>query len=174
MKPELTQKQIVSMSPEELFLSAVTPIAREMHRGGGGPDHKYDVYQQLTDRQRAAFMYWVLHSHAADEAQFYTWIPYMRAPTSNYWAQLTRGMELIGYQELLTYMEKCGQVFEPLDQDKPDWTAFDPRDLQNTALHAQIQALYEEFKELAPMAVEFIGQYMREHASSFLNTIPEA
>jgi len=109
-----------SISPEELFMWTVKPIALEMH-SGKGPDHKYDVYKELSDGQRAAFMFWVLYSHAPDEAQFYIWMPYMRQTKPDYWNQLRIGMKLIGCTEVLMFMKECEEIFSVLEEMKSAW-----------------------------------------------------
>lgn len=159
-----------SISTAELFMLAVKPIALEIH-SGKGPDHKYDVYKELTDGQRAAFMFWVLYSHAPDEVLFYTWVPYMRQPKPDYWNQLRVGMKLIECTEVLLFMDKCEEVFSVLEKKKSALADFKMTDLEDTILKQEIQKLFIEFWELAPRTIEIIGIYIKNHANDFLRII---
>ena len=48
---------------EALFLVVVKPISTLMH-SGDSEGHKTAGYRELTPGQQAAFMFWVLYSHA--------------------------------------------------------------------------------------------------------------
>ena len=170
MKLEIDDKSLQTINSDDLFLLVVRPIALRMH-SGKGPEHKYDVYKSLTDGQRAAFMYWVLHSHAADTMQFYTWIPYMRSTETDYWNQLKKGLQLIDCGEMLQFMDNCDGVFSSLEHAKLDWKAFTPSDLDEPKLKQRIENLYLRLKELSPKTTAHIGRYIKANIHDFANVV---
>lgn len=163
----LPENILQAKPPREAFLWVVQPIAGHMH-SSKAPGHRHAVYRALGGGQRAAFMFWVLVSHAADEAQFYTWVPYMRAPEQGYWNQLRQGMERLGCTEVLHFIAECDALFGELEKKKPQWSDFTPADLEAPALHQRVQGLYSAFEALAPGAMESIGLYIKEHAAEFV------
>lgn len=167
MKPKLHRDTLKIKRDEELFELLVRPIGTEMHRAGGGADHKITVFKELSDGQRAAFMFWVLYSHAGDVPQFYTWIPYMRQPEPDYWAQLDKGMKLLCCTAVTGFIKKCDAVFTDLERVKTDWTQFVTTDLLDTHLQKTMEGLYREWNGVAHQAMRFIGGYMRANITDF-------
>lgn len=170
VKPEIDRDVLNTIGCDELFLLMVKPIALEMH-SGKEPEHKYAVYKRLTSGQKVAFMYWVLYSHAAYILQFYTWIPYMRSPESDYWNPLKEGLQLMGCEEMLQFVETCDAVFSSLEQIKPDWAAFVPQDLEEPELKYRIQTLYAQFKELSQKTATMVGQYIKDNIHDFAKLV---
>lgn len=168
MKIDIRIKLMDSISPEELFMRTVKPIALEMHSKKGA-GHKYNVYQALSNGQKAAFMLWVLYSHGPNETQFYTWMLYMRQPKPDYWHELWIGMKHIGCTNILTFMKECDAFFSVLEEKKLGWTAFKRSDLKDPVLMLKAQNLYLEFRELVPKTIDFIGLYIKDHVKDFLN-----
>ncbi len=164
-------------SNEELFSAAIHPISIEMHSGKGA-EYKFRLYNALSKGQKAAFMFWVLYTHSSHESQqFYTWIPYMREPAQNYWAELTIGMNLFESNQMIQFIKDCESVFSILEsanrKRNNNWTSFHNSDLEDTAIKPYIDELHIKFKNIAPGTIDLIGHYIRENVNEFLSIYSE-
>lgn len=158
---------------EKLFKMAIEPIAKQMH-SRFGPRYKFTLYKELTKGQKAAFMFWILYYHSSIEIfQFYTWIPYMRYSSQNYWNELIAGMNLLNCDKMLQFITECEEVFQDLETKNQSrdskWVDFHLNDLDlDPILKLKVLDLHLKFKELTKIVFPIIIEYIRNNHNEFV------
>ncbi|GAC1380003.1 MAG: hypothetical protein NVSMB33_05660 [Ktedonobacteraceae bacterium] len=135
------------------------------------PVVKARVLAQLTNGQRALFLFRVLHDIAGKSAdEFYHWISYLLTEEKR-WTGIKRGLRFFGDDAMLRLLDETEGFLEARKQrqkdaegrDIPVWNIHDDPELL-----AVVSQLYATFCEIVPATHKLIGAYIRNNASEFV------
>ncbi|WP_276914395.1 hypothetical protein [Aneurinibacillus aneurinilyticus] len=131
---------------------------------------KEQFYKQLTNGQRALFVFQVYYDHASNSmVEFYWWSAYFMAQPK-IWSAMKIGLQYFGDDAMLRLLEEIEEVLKrynhPSSLEKFTVTR---EDLDNNReLLAFISPLYGKFDETAFLTIKIISEYVRNNQREFV------
>ncbi|MFO1442697.1 hypothetical protein KDN24_05650 [Bacillus sp. Bva_UNVM-123] len=131
---------------------------------------KEQFYEQLTEGQRALFMFYAYYNHVSKSIyEFYWWSAYFMAQPKS-WSALKAGIGYFQDESMLSLLEKIEQVLKKhnhpnsLDHFTVTREVLD----ENKELLASIESLHEIFENLSPLTIRTINDYIEKNLQEFL------
>ena len=149
----MNQQEFHMLDDENLIWIYVELIIRKVR--GKAPATKSQIIMQLTNGQRALFLFQVLYGHANNGIpQFFAQISYL-ADRLDIWSALKSGMKYFNDIEMLSLIEKMETVYAYYEvaQRREDRILLD-----------ELEKLY---KERIPFTLKRIGSLIRSNPAEF-------
>lgn len=148
----MKQQEVDMLDDEKLIWICVEPIVRRVR--GKDPGIKSRVVMELSNGQRALFLFQVLYGHANHGVSpFFHQISYLM-DTLDIWSALKSGIRYFDDAEMLGLIEKMeGTYYAVMDQN------------ENTILIDELDRLY---KKKVPETLKRIGLYIRSNLTEFM------
>ncbi|MBH5319890.1 hypothetical protein I6N90_18995 [Paenibacillus sp. GSMTC-2017] len=163
-------KQFDEMNDFELGAACFKPIIQAYKRAQvENEDFVTTVYSDLSDGQKALFIFWTYYSHVkVSEADCYYWSAlYMAQPER--WTGLFRGLQFFEDRHTLPLVEEMDVLLKgrnhPRSLDHFDVSYEDIN--EDPRLKEEISIFYEKLLDALPVTIGIISRYIREHPSKF-------
>ena len=132
---------------------------------------KEQFYEQLTEGQKALFMFYVYYNHVSKSIyEFYWWSAYFMAQPKS-WSALKAGISYFRDESMLLLLEKIELELKkhkfPNSLDNFTITREDLN--QNKELHTSIKSLHVIFENTSPLTINNINDYIEKNLQEFLN-----
>ena len=131
---------------------------------------KEQFYQQLTEGQRALFMFYVYHNHVSKSInEFYWWNAYFMAQPKS-WSALKAGIKYFSDESMLLLLEKVELELKKhnLPNSLDNFTITREDLNQNKELHTSIHSLHVIFENTSPLTIIKINDYIENNLQDFL------
>ena len=131
---------------------------------------KEQFYEQLTEGQRALFMFYAYYNHVSKSIyEFYWWSAYFMAQPKS-WSALKAGISYFQDKSMLSLLEKIEQVLKKHHHPNSlDHFTVTREELdKNKELLASIKSLHEIFENISPLAIKTINDYIEKNLQEFL------
>jgi len=133
-------------------------------------DVKEHFYEELTEGQRALFMFYVYYSHISESLiEFYWWSAYFMAQSKK-WAALKTCFKYFHDEPFLLLLEKIEQELKHYNHPTTLENFSITRDelIQNKELHASFESLYVIFENIYPATMEKINDFIEKNLQEFI------
>ncbi|TMD61668.1 MAG: hypothetical protein E6I91_17315 [Chloroflexi bacterium] len=131
---------------------------------------KPQVIAQLTNGQKAQFMFRVLYNHTGNSVvDFYCWVSYLLAEART-WSGIQGGLRYFGDVAMLRLLGETESFLAAKNRlGDAQWRDAFPQDLDDDAeLLASVSRLNATFHEIAPATLKLIGAYIRNNPNDFV------
>jgi hypothetical protein len=143
---------LTELEDERLIWAYAEPDINKV-RGKSGPE-KLQVFRELSDGQRALFMFQVLYGHMEHGTNgFYDQISYL-ADQMDIWAALRSGMRYFEADEMYDLIGKMEKGYTCRAEGRSD--------------KETMEELDEIYRKLIPALVRSIAERIRSHPDNFL------
>jgi hypothetical protein len=131
---------------------------------------KERFYEELTEGQRALFMFNVYFNHISKSLiEFYWWSAYFMAQTKS-WAAIKACFMYFNDEPFLSLLENIEQELKrhnhPITLENFSITRDELN--QNIELHASFESLYVKFENIYPVTIEKINNYIEKNLQEFI------
>lgn len=148
----MKKHELMMLDDERLIWVCVEPVISKA-RGKSGSE-KLKVYRQLSDGQRALFMFQVLHGHMEHGTNgFYDYIAYL-VDQMDVWSALKSGMRYFGSDGMLDLIGKMEEGYARRAEGRLD--------------EAITEEMDEIYRKLIPVLLRGIAERIRSQPDDFL------
>lgn len=134
------------------------------------PQFKETFYAQLTEGQRALFMFYAYYNHVSQSlTEFYWWSAYFMAqPTS--WSAIKASTKYFKAEPLFLLLERLELELKKHNHPETLTNFSITRDQlnQNKELLSSIQSLHSMFEDTAPLMIKQINEYIEKNLQEFV------
>jgi hypothetical protein len=165
----MKRKVFDSLDHAALEWTCVEPTLQRLH-SGRDPTVKSQVLAQLTNGQKAQFLFRVLYHHTGNSVvDFYCWVSYLLTEART-WSGIKGGLRYFGDDAMLRLLEETESFLEAKNRlGDAEWRDVFPQDLDDDAeLLASVSRLNATFHEIAPATLKLIGTYIRDNPGEFV------
>jgi len=131
---------------------------------------KEKFYKQLTEGQRALFMFYVYYNHVSKSlAEFYWWSAYFIAQPKT-WSAIKKSIKYFKDDPLLLLLEKMElelQQYHPPDTLET-FTVTREQLEQSKELQTAMNSLYIIFENIAPLSIRKINDCIKKNLQEFV------
>ncbi|MFJ6208739.1 hypothetical protein [Lysinibacillus sp. NPDC092081] len=131
---------------------------------------KERFYEELTEGQRALFMFYVYYNHISKSLiEFYWWSAYFMAQPKN-WAAIKACFKYFNDEPFLLLLEKIEQELKRHNHPTTLENFSITRDElnQNKKLLASFESLYAIFENIYPSTIEKINKFIEKNLQEFI------
>lgn len=131
---------------------------------------KERFYEELTEGQRALFMFNVYYNHISKSLiEFYWWSAYFMAQPKK-WAALKTCFKYFHDEPFLLLLEKIEQELKQYNHPTTLENFSITRDelIQNKELYASFESLYVSFENIYPVTIEKINNFIEKNLHEFI------
>lgn len=131
---------------------------------------KERFYEELTEGQRALFMFYVYYNHVSKSLiEFYWWSAYFMAQPKN-WAALKACFRYFNDESFLLLLEKIEQELKrhnhPITLE--NFTITRDELNQNKDLQASFESLYVIFESIYPTTIKKVNNLIEKNLQEFI------
>ncbi|MGE7998353.1 hypothetical protein ACQKOF_06685 [Lysinibacillus sp. NPDC093190] len=131
---------------------------------------KERFYEELTEGQRALFMFYVYYNHISKSLnEFYWWSAYFMAQPKN-WAAIKTCFKYFNDESFLLLLEKIEKQLKRHNHPTTlENFAITREELdQNKELHASFESLYAIFENINPVTIAKINTAIKKNLQEFI------
>jgi hypothetical protein len=165
---KMNQNTFQSLKDTELSRACFDPIIPMIR--AKGMDVKEEVYAQLTEGQKALFMFNAYYNHASKSlVEFYWWSAYYFAQPRT-WAALSESLQYFQTYSMNQLVTEIGNHLEASDYPKTlEGFKIAYNDLDhNQELHDTFTALFTTFNHITPETLQIIGSTIRTNPVEYI------
>ncbi|WP_440603864.1 hypothetical protein [Bacillus sp. GB_SG_008] len=131
---------------------------------------KQQFYEQLTEGQRALFMFYAYYNHVSKSlTEFYWWSAYFMAQPQS-WAALKAGIRYFRDESMLSLLEKIERELKYYNHPETleDFSITREELDKNKRLQASIESLHIIFENTSPFTVKKINNHIEKNLQDFV------
>lgn len=149
-REELYSDQLSWLSVKPMLLSV---RGKDVHA-------KTEVYRQLSEGQRALYLFYSYHNHTGTLAEFY-WFSAYYIIEHQAWGKLKDAVLYFDDPEFARTLELVHSAIERKLKGDGEWTMAKPQDLDmDLAFQATIQTIYDQYRELTPQLIKRMNEWV--------------
>jgi phosphoribosyl 1,2-cyclic phosphodiesterase len=162
MRVEINPEDFISLNNEELIHICMEQIFTRIR--GKSPLVKGEVYSQLTDGQKAAFMFKIMFDHSKTIEEFY-WYALYYISDLNAWPEMKSRAQTIGDTLLVSVYESIESNLEGKNlETHGNWMIV----LDDAKTKELIMSLFRRYIEATRESIELLGSYIRKKPYEFI------
>lgn len=171
------KKQAIDLTASDLGQQCFEPLIRLYKLGMSNETDithfKEQFYEQLSQGQRALFVFYTYFNHASKSLhEFYWWSAYYYAQPKS-WLALKASANYFENEALRAIFEKIERLFQQHNYPNAlENFAITREDLaKNSALQATILSLHTQFEQITPITVKQINSHIEKNIQEFIELI---
>ncbi len=159
--PDLSQK---------CFEPLIEIYKREVTKKTNFTEFKEQFYEQLSEGQRALFMFYTYYNHASKSPiEFYWWSAYYLAQPKS-WLALKTGLSYFKDESMLLLLDEIEFVLKQHNHPDTldDFTVTREELDRNKELLASVKSLHAMFDNTSPLSIRKINDYIEKNLHEFV------
>ena len=153
MKAAIHREELRS---EQLSWLSVKPMLLSVR--GQDMVAKTEIYRQLSEGQRALYLFYAYHNHTGTLAEFY-WFSAYYMIEFKVWDELKNAIRYFDDQELVETLELVQSAIGRKLNNEGEWTMANPQDIdKDHSLQTAMQAIYDRYRKLTPRLIKRMNE----------------
>lgn len=157
MKTAINRDELKS---EQLSWLSVKPMLLSVR--GKDINAKTEMYRQLSEGQRAIYLFYAYHNHTNTLEEFY-WFSAYYIIEFKVWDEMINAIRYFDDPELVEVLELVQSAIERKLKVDGEWTMAKPQDIDtDPAFQAAMHTIYDRYQALTPQLIKRMNDWVFE------------
>ncbi|MGN7398587.1 hypothetical protein ACTHO0_01935 [Cytobacillus praedii] len=174
MQAKIKRQEFNSITDADLSTKCFEPLIKHykkrMAEQTDSTQMKEQFYEELTDGQRALFMFYAYYIHVSKSSiEFFWWSAYFIAQPKS-WSAIKAALKFFEDTNMLILLEKIELILKQhqYPETLESFTITREDLANNKELYTTIQSLYSVFEDTSPLTIKNINNIIEKNLKDFV------